>query len=259
MVNKHRVGFIGLGAMGLGMAIHLVQDGFPVCGFDLNPMAIERLIAMGGTAATSPKECANEAEFIICMVSNAKQVEDVFFNKSNGAILGLSNNATVILCSTVAPMFPSALLKRVQDDFSKPNVQVIDCPVSGGTVRAAKGSLTILASGASDPLDSAGPLLTSMSENTYIIEGGLGAASKLKLVNQHLAGIHIAVAAEVMGLAATVGLNTKNFYQEVLNSAATSWMFENRVPHMLSDDWTPHSALNIFVKDMVFSKSDPIE
>ncbi|KAJ5809754.1 uncharacterized protein N7503_001972 [Penicillium pulvis] len=134
--------------------------------------------------------------------------------------------------------------------FHRRDVQLIDCPVSGGTKRAAEGSLTVLSSGPADALLIAQPILESMSANLFEIEGGLGAANKVKLINQHLAGIHIAASAEAMGLAATLGLNSKEVYEIVLKSPAHSWMFEDRVLHMLVDDWTPHSALKIFVKDM---------
>ncbi|CAI7642826.1 unnamed protein product [Penicillium crustosum] len=250
MASKPNVAFIGLGAMGMGMAVHLLEDGFAVTGFDVNPMALERLVVMGGAAASSPRECVQGASFVICMVANSAQTEDVFFADSTGAVFDLTQNAIVILCSTVAPGFPAEILGRIHQDFQRPDIQLLDCPVSGGTIRAARGMLTILSSGPTDVLNIAQPILKSMSENLYEIEGGLGAANKVKLVNQHLAGVHIAVSAEAMGLAATLGVNTKEFYQTVLKGPACSWMFENRVPHMLSNDWTPHSAISIFVKDM---------
>ncbi|KAJ5409006.1 hypothetical protein N7509_002889 [Penicillium cosmopolitanum] len=250
MASKPKVAFIGLGAMGMGMAIHLLEDSFAVTGFDVNPMALEKLLAMGGASATSPKECAQGASFVICMVANSTQTEDAFFADSTGAVFGMEQNATVMLCSTVAPGFPGEILDRIHQVFQRPDIRLLDCPVSGGTIRAARGMLTILSSGPTDVLNTAQPILKSMSENLYEIEGGLGAANKVKLINQHLAGVHIAVSAEAMGLAATLKLNTKEFYETVLKSPACSWMFENRVPHMLSNDWTPHSAISIFVKDM---------
>ncbi|OQE45864.1 hypothetical protein PENCOP_c001G06061 [Penicillium coprophilum] len=250
MAAKPKVAFIGLGAMGMGMAVQLLEDGFAVTGFDVNPMALEKLLAMGGEAADDPKTCVQDASFVICMVANSMQTEDAFFADSTGALFGLTQNAVVILCSTVAPGFPVEILGRIHHVFQRPDVQVLDCPVSGGTIRAARGMLTILSSGPTGVLKTAQPILKSMSENLYEIEGGLGAANKVKLINQHLAGVHIAVSAEAMGLAATLGVNTKEFYAAVLKGPACSWMFENRVPHMLSNDWTPHSAISIFVKDM---------
>lgn len=134
---------------------------------------------------------------------------------------------------------------------------VIDCPVSGGTARAANGTLTIFASGEAGALDRTQGLLRDMSAKLYTISGGAGAASKVKMVNQLLVGTHIAAAAEAMALATKAGLNTREVYKIITNAAGSSWAFENRVPHMLSGDWSPHSALDIFVKDMVCWNSRP--
>ena len=123
--------------------------------------------------------------------------------------------------------------------------------MSGGTKRAAEGTLTIFVSGVTEALKRANELLHQMSEKLYVIPGGEGAASKVKMVNQLLVGTHIAAAAEAMGLAAKAGLNTREVYDIITNAAGNSWAFENRVPHMLDGDLTPHSALDIFVKDMV--------
>lgn len=251
MSGKHSIAFIGLGSMGLGMAGYLAQEGFAVCGYDLNPFALERLLALGGTAASTPRECADGKDIVICMVASSAQVTDVFFSESTGAVFGLSKGCTVILCSTVPPSFPTELLDSIHSKFQRPDICLLDCPVSGGSERAALGKLMILASGPMDAFIKAYLVLDSMSEKLYQIEGPLGTANKMKLVNQHLAGIHIVASAEAMGLAAVIGLNTRKFYESVQQSAANSWMFENRVPHMLASDWTPLSAVNIFVKDMV--------
>jgi 3-hydroxyisobutyrate dehydrogenase-like beta-hydroxyacid dehydrogenase len=162
----------------------------------------------------------------------------------------LSANATIIICSTV----PASYLKDIRlslDRLNRTDIFLVDSPVSGGTVRAAQGNLTILSSGSSTALQSAHQLLSDLSEKLYTIPGDIGAASNVKMVNQLLAGVHIAVAAEAMGLAAKMGLNTRQVYDIIVNAAGNSWMFENRVPHMLEDNWHPHSSLDIFVKDMV--------
>lgn len=162
---------------------------------------------------------------------------------------GLPKNATLVFCSTV----PASFLKTVQSKLEasgRPDIFLIDSPVSGGTIRAADGKLTILASGSEAALERGNSLLSDLSEKLYIIPGGIGAASNVKMINQLLAGIHIAAAAEAMGLAAKAGLNTRQVYKIILTAAGNSWMFENRVPHMLDNDLTPYSALDIFVKDM---------
>jgi 3-hydroxyisobutyrate dehydrogenase-like beta-hydroxyacid dehydrogenase len=93
--------------------------------------------------------------------------------------------------------------------------------------------------------------LTCLSNDLFIIPGGLGSASNVKMINQLLVGTSIVAAAEAMALGTKLGLNTNEVYRIVTNAAGNSWAFENRVPAMLEDDWRPHSALDIFVKDLV--------
>ncbi|KAL5332151.1 putative 3-hydroxyisobutyrate dehydrogenase [Aspergillus crustosus] len=232
MPPKPRIDFIGLGAMGLAMATHLLDDGFTVSGYDINPTALATLKQKNGMPASSPRECATDAPVLVCMIANATQTEQVFFAPETGAIHGLPRGAVVVLSSTVPPGFPGEFLRKIQGAYQRHDIRVVDCPVSGGTIRAAQGTLTILSSGFAGALAGAKSVLESMAETIYEIDGGLGSANKVKLVNQHLAGIHI------------------SFHDAVVGGEASSWMFENRVPHMLKDDWTPQSALGIFVKDM---------
>jgi 3-hydroxyisobutyrate dehydrogenase-like beta-hydroxyacid dehydrogenase len=132
-------------------------------------------------------------------------------------------------------------------------VHLVDSPVSGGTARAAEGTLTILAAGDHDAVEGARNILSSMSDRLFMIPGELGAASNVKMINQLLVGTHIVAAAEAMALAARAGLNTREVYEIICTAAGNSWAFRDRVPHMLDNDWNPLSALDIFVKDMVRS------
>jgi len=162
----------------------------------------------------------------------------------------LPQQATIIVCSTVPAAFLESMRERLAV-LARQDINIVDSPVSGGSVRAGEGSLTILSSGSLEAMASSKKVLDDMSATLHVIPGGIGAASKIKMINQLLAGIHIAAAAEAMGLAAKMGLNTRTVFDVIRNAAGNSWMFENRVPHMLENDWTPHSALDIFVKDMV--------
>lgn len=166
-------------------------------------------------------------------------------------------NSTIILCSTVPAAFLHSIRKRL-DSINRSDLFLIDSPVSGGTVRAAEGKLTILAAGSEAGLQNASSILELLSEKLYILPGGIGTASNVKMINQLLAGVHIAAAAEAMGLAARAGLNTRQVYEIISGAAGNSWMFENRVPHMLDNDLTPFSALDIFVKDMVGEQASSV-
>ncbi|KAL0941304.1 ketose-bisphosphate aldolase class-ii family protein [Colletotrichum truncatum] len=245
-----RVGFIGLGAMGFGMACNLLKKSqYRVQGHDVYPPSAEKFVAQGGSAGASPREVAKTSDILVCMAANAQQIDDILFHNQTGALETLPEHATVLLCSTVPPTYHETLSDRIAQK-GRGDVLVVDSPVSGGTKRAAEGTLTIFASGTTVALQRADQILHDMSEKLYVIPGGPGAGSKVKMVNQLLVGTHIAAASEAMGLAAKAGLNTREVYNIITNAAGNSWAFENRVPHMLDGDWTPLSALNIFVKDM---------
>ncbi|KAL3417231.1 ketose-bisphosphate aldolase class-II family protein [Phlyctema vagabunda] len=235
--------------MGIGMASHLVKLGHKVTGFDVYEPTLQRFREAGGHTAASPREAAAGNEVFICMVANSQQSESVLFDTINGAVQALPLHAKLILSSTVPAAFLGTVQSRL-NDLGRQDVLLLDCPVSGGTVRAAQGNLTILASGSESALKEGHAVLSLLSEKLYTIPGAVGTASNVKMINQLLAGVHIAASAEAMGLAAKMGLNTRQVYDIIVNAAGNSWMFENRVPHMLDNDLKPYSALNIFVKDM---------
>lgn len=249
-----KIAFLGLGAMGFGMATNLVKTNHSVTGFDVWGPTLERFLAAGGQTATTPREVVKDAKYIVFMVATAAQIQSALFDDENGAVHELPRNVTLILCSTGPPEYVPGIRALLDEKYGRQDVEVVDAPVSGGTIRAANGTLTILASGPESALKAAKPVLDVMAgKNLYIIPGGLGAGTKVKMVHQVLAGIHITMTAEAMGFAAKLGLNTKDVFEAVKKSEGESWMFGNRVPHMIEDDKTIYSALNIIVKDMVSS------
>ena len=247
---QRRIGFVGLGAMGSGMAKQLVRRSYAVKGYDVVPSALENFGRAGGLVATSPRDAADGSDMLVIVTTNSSQVDSVLFGGDNGAVHSLVIGATVVVCSTVAPSYHETLQTRLQG-LGRQDLKVIDAPISGGAKKAAEGRLTILASGSEVKNNVAWEIINDMAENLYIIPGGAGKASMVKMINQLLAGVHIAAAAEAMALAATMALNTSRVFKAVNESESWSWMFEDRVEHMLRDDWTPKSALSIFVKDMV--------
>lgn len=251
------VGFIGLGAMGFGMASHLVKSGFSVTGFDLVPSQVDKFVELGGLKASSPREAASNSAILVVVVANSAQADSVFFSPVHGAVQELPNGAAIVLCATVQPSYYASLSEQLIN-VGRTDIKLVDAPISGGAVKAALGQLTILTAGSEEALLAGEPVITAMAEKVYKIAGTLGAASTVKMINQLLAGVHIAAAAEAMSLGARFGLNTQKLFEAVNSSNSWSWMFENRVDHMLRDDWSPKSALDIFVKDMVrYNKNLP--
>ncbi|XP_057547282.1 uncharacterized protein LOC130825855 isoform X2 [Amaranthus tricolor] len=241
----NRVGFIGLGAMGFGMATHLLRSNFTVVGYDVYQPSLSRFAEAGGLVGTSPLEISKGVDVLVIMVTNEAQAESVLFGEL-GAVQGLSAGAAIILSSTVSPAYVSKLEQRLRGK----NLNLVDAPVSGGVVRASAGTLTVMASGTDEALEQCGSVLSALSEKLYIIKGECGAGSCVKMVNQLLAGVHIASAAEALAFAARLGLHTRNVFQIITTNTGTSWMLENRGAHMVDNDFTPYSALNIFVKDL---------
>ncbi|HXF61103.1 MAG TPA: L-threonate dehydrogenase [Caldilineaceae bacterium] len=239
------VGFVGLGAMGLGMARSLLRAGFTVHGYDLSAAALEALAAAGGRPVASAAEAARAATVLVIMVLNEGQAEDVLFGAGKAAA-SLPSGAVVLLCSTVSPAFVRSAAHRL----AALNIDLLDAPVSGGVARAAEGRLSIMASGSPAAFAKAEPILPALAEHLYRMGDEPGQGATMKLVNQVLAGIHIAAAAEALAFGARAGIDPDRIYEVICNSAGSSWMFQNRVPHILADDYTPHSAIEIWLKDL---------
>ncbi len=236
---------IGLGSMGLGMAQSLLRAGFDVAGFDVAHEACARLQAAGGRAAPSPAEAARGAAIVVCVVVNAAQTEAVLFGP-DGVAATMEIGAVFISSATMDPDVARALAARLQ-----PTGRLyLDAPISGGAAKAAEGALTILASGSAAAFSAARPALEAMAAKLYELGDAPGQGAAFKMINQLLAGVHIAAASEAIVFAQRQGLDIAKVYEVITASAGNSWMFENRVPHVLDGDYAPRSAIDIFVKDL---------
>lgn len=243
--TRGRVAVIGLGSMGSGMALSLLRAGFDVAGYDVNPAAVERFGEAGGIGATSPADAAKGASAVVSVVLNAAQTESILFGE-NGAAATMAAGSVFISSATMAPSAARDLAARLE----KAGVHYLDAPISGGAQRAAEGALTVLVSGTPESLAAADAAVDAMAAKVFRLGDKPGIAAGLKIVNQLLAGVHIAAAAEAMAFADAHELDLKTVYEVITSSAGNSWMFENRVPHILDDDYTPRSAVDIFVKDL---------
>jgi L-threonate 2-dehydrogenase len=245
MPEPKKVGFVGLGAMGMGMATQLLKKGFHVAAVDARQEAKEKWIAAGGDWCDSPATAAVDAGVFVVMVVNAEQIDSVLFG-GEGALKSLRRQSVVIVTSTVSPAYNRSLGKRLAET----GYLFIDAPVSGGVIGADSGSLSIMASGSDAAFETGEPVLRAMATKIYRIGAEPGLGSIVKTVNQLLAGSHIVLAAEAMTFGTRAGVDPNVLYEVISHSAGSSWMFNNRVPHMLTGDFTPLSAVNIFVKDL---------
>ena len=213
------IGLIGLGAMGRGMAQTLRRGGYHVHVSDLRAEAAQAFASEGGTAWARPAEVAAQCEVLV---------------------------SVVVMCSTVDPGWSVALERRLADL----GLLYLDAPISGGAAKAASGQMTMMTAGSPAAYAKAGAALDTMAAKVYRLGDAAGNGSKVKIINQLLAGVHIAAAAEAMALGLREGVDPDALYEVITHSAGNSWMFENRMAHVLSGDYTPLSAVDIFVKDL---------
>jgi putative dehydrogenase len=239
------VGLIGLGAMGSGMARSLRRHGFSVHVYDVRAEVGQAFAAEGGMACASPAELAAQCDVVVSVVVNAAQTEAVLFGE-DGCASAMRQGSTFVMCSTVDPNWSVALESRL----AELGVLYIDAPISGGAAKAASGEMTMMTSGTPEAYARADAVLNAMAAKVYRLGDKAGAASKVKIINQLLAGVHIAAAAEAMALGLREGVDPAALYEVITHSAGNSWMFENRMAHVLSGDYTPLSAVDIFVKDL---------
>lgn len=240
-MSQQTYAVIGLGAMGMGLAQSLLRAGLKTVGCDVNPAALASFAEAGGQTSADPAAAAAMADVLFLVVVNVAQMEDVLFGHGK-ATQAMKPGALVVGCSTVKPDFARNMEQRLAD-FGQ---LYLDAPISGGPVKAAAGQMTVMASGAPKAFAKAETALRDAVGTVYRLGDKAGMGSAMKVVNQLLAGVHIAVAAETMAL----GLPAEDIYTVITNAAGNSWMFENRMAHVLAGDYTPLSAVNIFVKDL---------
>ena len=239
------IGVIGLGAMGRGMAGSLRRAGYDVHVHDVRAEAASDFVTEGGTACTSPAELAATCEIVVSVVVNATQTEAVLFG-DEGVAAALKPGSLFVMCSTVDPAWSVALEGRLAEQ----GILYLDAPISGGAAKAASGEMTMMTAGTPAAYAKAGTALYAMAAKVYRLGDRAGNGSKVKIINHLLAGVHIAAAAEAMALGLREGVDPDALYEVITHSAGNSWMFENRMAHVLAGDYTPLSAVDIFVKDL---------
>ena len=239
-----RVGVVGLGSMGDGMARSLLRAGIATWGFDVAAERVAAFAEAGGRTGELATVAA-ELDALVLVVVNAAQTEAVLFGEA-GCAHALRPGTVVMGCATVPPGDAEGVERRL----AARGVHYLDAPISGGAAKAAAGELSVMASGTAEAFAAAQPLLDAMAAKVFRLGDAAGPASAMKMVNQLLAGVHIAAAAEAITFGLRHGLDPATTIDVIAECAGTSWMFENRGPHIRDGDYTPRSAVEIFVKDL---------
>ena len=240
-----KVCVIGLGSMGMGIAGSLLRAGFVVSGCDVSQNALVQFSGLGGQGAANPAAAALGADAVVCVVVNAVQTQTVLFGH-DGAARQMAPGSVIVSCATMAPDAARGFASQAE----AMGLLYLDAPISGGSAKAALGEMTVMASGTPQAFECARPVLNAIASKVYELGDAAGTGAAFKIVNQLLAGVHIAAACEAMTFAAAMGLDLARVYEVITASAGNSWMFENRVPHILDGDYAPRSAVDIFTKDL---------
>jgi 3-hydroxyisobutyrate dehydrogenase len=240
-----RVGWIGLGAMGSPMAACVARAGADTTAYDIDPARARALSDDGVHPATTVREAAASADVLVLMVATPGQVESVLFG-ADPAADALSSRATVVVMATVGP----APVEQWSRRLAQRQIDLVDAPVSGGAARAAAGDLLIMVGGPEPAVRRVQPLLDAMARTAPHVGTTPGDGQKVKVVNQLLCGVHIAVAAEAIALAEAMQLDPAATWEVLRGGAASSFMLDDRGARMVHGTDEVKSALDIFVKDM---------
>jgi putative dehydrogenase len=244
MPDTFTTAVIGLGSMGYGIAQSCLRAGHVTHGFDVLPSQVERFQSEGGSTGDIA-DVAISLDAAVIVVLNAAQTEDVLFG-DNGLVARLRDGAVVMACATVPPDFARDMETRC----NAVGIHYLDAPISGGSAKAACGQLSVMSAGSAAAFAAARPVLNATAGTVFELGDSAGAGSAMKAVNQLLAGVHIATMAEALTFGMTQGVSPEKFVEVISQCAGSSWMLENRAPHIVAGDYTPHSQVNIWPKDL---------
>lgn len=241
---SEKIGFIGLGIMGQGMAKNLMEAGFEVNIWNRTPARMDPFCEAGARCCSSPADVAAHSDIIITCVSNTADVEEVIL-RENGAIYGAKEGSLVIDMSTISP----DTTRYIAGALKHKGVQMLDAPVSGGSEGAANGTLSIMVGGDEEQFQRALPALEAMGK-TITHVGDIGAGQTVKLVNQILVVVTMLGVSEALLFAQAGGLNLQKTLDAVSQGAAGSWALSNRGPQMIERDWRPGFTIDLQQKDI---------
>lgn len=243
-MDLKRVGFIGLGAMGLPMAKNLIKNGYEVhVASHRNRGPVEELTKEGAIEHSSVKDIASNCNVLISILPTDNEMGNVLL--SENFLAGLSSDTVLIEMTSGSP----GMMKKVNSAYQNKGIRVLDAPVSGGTAGAENGTLTIMAGGETEVLEEVRPVLDAMSQNIYLV-GPVGAGKAIKAINQMLAGIHMIASAEAVALAEKLEINMEMLKQVVGKSSGASWMLMNKLDSLQNRNFTPGFKLSLMKKDI---------
>lgn len=239
--DARSVAFIGVGAIGLPMALRIAAAGHSVSAVEASP--VRRAAAQNAGLTVVDAAGVADADVVIAMVATSDQLESALGGE-DGALTRMRPGSICVIMSTVGP----AAAEKVAAEAAERDIRLLDVPVTGGVRGAEQGSLTLLAAGDADTLAEADAVLSTMG-SIHQCGNKIGDGQAYKVVNQLLCSVHLAAAAEALTLAQQLGLDPELVLDAVSTGAGGSWMLRDRGPRMLADDVEITTTVDIFVKD----------
>ena len=239
-----KVGFIGLGIMGMPMARNLLKAGFEVVAYNRTKSKAEQLAKEGAKKADSPRELAMECPVVITIVSDTPDVEEVILGK-DGVIEGIKPGSVVIDMSTISPQATQEIAARLRQK----EVHMLDAPVSGGEQGAIKGTLSIMVGGDAEVFERCKPIFEAMGKNIAHV-GSNGMGQTVKLVNQILVAGNLNAVVEGLVFSQKAGVDLDKAINAIKGGAAGSWQLENLAPRIIKRDFSPGFMVDLMQKDL---------
>lgn len=239
-----KIGFVGLGIMGLPMARNLMKAGFEISVYNRTGSRADDIVSEGARRASSPADAARGADATVVVVTDTPDVEAVVLGE-NGLIEGAESGSLVIDMSTISPK----ATRRMAAELARKGIGMLDAPVSGGDVGAINGTLTIMVGGEAADFQRALPLFGAMGK-TITHVGPSGAGQSTKLCNQVLVGTHLVAVCEALLLAKKSGLDLDKTLRVLTGGAANSWSLQNLGPRIARGDHAPGFMIDLLLKDL---------
>jgi len=243
--GKHRVGFIGLGAMGSRMARNIIKAGYTTIVYDIRREAIEELVKLGALPASSPKEVASNSDVVLLSLPSSSHVEEVMLGPG-GVLEGARPGLLVIDLSTIDP----TTTRKIHQEALKRGVRFIDAPVSGGTWAAETATLTIMVGAPDDETFNEAVEVLKHIGRTIVRVGGVGHGQVLKLANNAIAAATLLATVEALVWAAKQGVDLGKAVEVIASSSGDSWQLRNRVPRILKRVFEPGFKTSLMLKDL---------
>lgn len=246
MRTYQKIGFVGLGVMGIGMANNLLKAGYELVVYDINPARVELLSDPSkATVVAKNSEIFEQTDTVILMLPNSPHVESAIFGEGGLLESKIPENAFIIDMSSISPV----VTEKIAEKLSAKGVKFLDAPVSGGQSGAAEGTLTIMVGGSDELFEDAAPIFQVLGKK-IIHCGKNGAGQVVKVVNQLMSAVNLISMSEGFILGTKAGVDPKIMMDVISGGSGRCWAVENRMPEILKGNFQPGFTIDLHKKDL---------